>query len=282
MQEIYKHYHEFIGAKIAAGRSETTINQYDYQIREYITYLGKCPEEAVMTDINEFLDYIEEKRGLSKHSKALRRTILSSFYTWMQTNGHSRFNPVKQTETIRFRSKIREALTRAEFERCRRSCRDDLRAATMLELFYSTGCRRAEVLNMDIRDINWPGRYIQILGKEDKERFVLFSIRCCKLLAEYLDGRTEGKIFISKRSPWAPIGKQAIADELAKIGRNAGLRRKLHPHLMRHTFAVAMIDHKVTLNDVATLMGHEDLKTTALYARSSLERLRREHERAID
>ena len=88
----------------------------------------------------------------------------------------------------------------------------------MLELFYSTGCRRAEILSIDIQDINWSGRYIRILGKENKERFVFFSVRCSKLLMEYLSGRAKGQIFISKRYSNAPIGKQAIADELRNIG----------------------------------------------------------------
>lgn len=281
-EDIYQHYNGYMQAKRAAGRSETTMGQYDYQIKEFVAYINKCPSEATPEDVNNFLDYIEIRRSLSKHSKALRRVILSSFYTWMQTNGHVRLNPVRQTEPIKYKSTVREALTREELERCRSACRYDLRMATMLELFFSTGCRRAEILDMDLRDINWSGRYIRVLGKENKERFVFFSERAGRLLWEYLNGRQEGAVFLARRSPCNPIGKQAIGDELAKIGRLAGLVRKLHPHLLRHTFAVTMIEHNVSINDVSVIMGHADLKTTAIYAKSSLARLRQEHARAID
>ena len=281
-EDIYRHYHGYMQAKRAAGRSETTMGQYDYQIKEFVEYINKCPSGATPEDINNFLDYIEDRRGLSKHSKALRRTILSSFYTWLQTNGYVRLNPVRQTEPVKYKSTVREALTREELGRCRDACRSDLRMAAMLELFFSTGCRRAEILDMDLRDINWSGRYIRVLGKENKERFVFFSERAGRFLWEYMDGRSEGAVFLAKRRPHKPIGKQAIADELARIGRQAGMVRKLHPHLLRHTFAVTMIEHNVYINDVSVLMGHADLKTTAIYAKSSLARLREEHARAID
>lgn len=281
-EDIFTLYHEYFRKKESAGMSQKTLSQYSYQIKEFIHYINKSPEEATSEDVNNFLDFIKEKRNLSMHSKALRRTILSSFYTWLQINGYIRLNPVKQTEPIKYKILTREALTMYELKQCRKACQLDLRALTMLELFYSTGCRRAEILSIDIQDINWSGRYIRILGKENKERFVFFSVRCSKLLMEYLSGRDKGLIFISKRSPNNPIGKQAIADELRNIGKQAGLKRNLHPHLLRHTFAVMMMEHNVALNDLAIIMGHEDLKTTAIYAKSSLIRLRKEHERAID
>ena len=88
-------------------------------------------------DINNFLDYIEDRRGLSKHSKALRRTILSSFYTWLQTNGYVRLNPVRQTEPVKYKSTVREALgIREELGRCRDACRSDLRMAAMLNFSF--------------------------------------------------------------------------------------------------------------------------------------------------
>lgn len=285
MEPIYQgsKENEYIGnylrTKLASGRSETTVEQYRRQIKEYVEFIGKCPTKATVEDIDNYLNYIERKRKLSKHSRALRRVILHGFYNWLLVGGYVRMNPVTHTENVKYRIHVRMALTEEELSRCRKAYKTDPRKAALFELFYSTGCRRAEVATMKLQDIDWHGRCIKVCGKGDKERFVFFSHRASDFLHQYVSGRNEGCIILRRGNK--PAGPQTLANDLSAIGRIAGLSRPLHPHLLRHTFAVTMLNHGVQINDIAALMGHTDLKTTAIYARSSLDRLRQEHERAF-
>ena len=278
---IYFFMEKYFSQKLSSGMSKSTYNQYHYQIKEFIDYLGRCPSEATDDNIRNFLDYIEEKRKLSKHSKSLRRIILSSFYTWLHDNGYITINPVKLIEPVKYRSTVREGLNRKELEKCRIACGTDLRKNTMFELFYSTGCRISEILNIDIKDINWEDCIIKVLGKENKERFVIFSERASEYLKNYIGDRTSGPIFVSRKATKHPIGKQTVENEFTAIAEDAKLGRKLYPHLMRHTFAVAMIENDIPINDLSVMMGHANISTTQIYAKTTIYKMKSAHRKAI-
>lgn len=271
---------EFFKYKISSGMAKTTYSKYRQQFVEFIEYLDKCPTEATKDDVIDYLDYIEVKRNLSKHSKSLRRVILGSFFSWLRDNGYMTINPIKQVAPVKYRERVREGLSKREMEKCRIACDNDLRKNTMFEFFYSTGCRLSEIMNIDIKNINWDDYMVKVLGKRNKERFVFFSERASEYLRTYIGNRNEGPIFLSKRNN-KPIGKQTIENVFRSISDKAAIGHNIYPHLMRHTYAVTMIENGVTIDTLSGFMGHSNIATTRIYAKSSLKKMKWEHQRVI-
>ena len=280
--EITKFYYmeEFFKYKLSSGMAKTTYFKYRQQFIEFIKYIDKCPTEATKDDIIDFLDYIEMERHLSKHSKSSRRVILGSFYSWLHDNGYISINPVKLVAPVKYRETVREGLNRKEMEKCRIACGDDIRKNTIFEIFYSTGCRLSEILGIRIEDINWDDCRVKVLGKRDKERFVFFSDRAAEYLKKYIGERIHGPLFLSKKSKKA-IGKQTIENEFKCISGKAKIGKVIYPHLMRHTFAVTMIEKGVTIDNLSEFMGHSSINTTLIYAKTSINKMKSEHERVI-
>ena len=150
----------------------------------------------------------------------------------------------------------------------------------ILELLYSTGIRVGELVNIKLKDVDINKKEIVILGKGNKERIVLFGERCSLLLANYIsNSRNELDIENSEYLLLGVKGKRInsrtvrqIIDEVVSM---AGLKLKISPHVLRHTFATHMLNEGADLKSVQQLLGHESLSTTTIYTHISNERLRR-------
>jgi integrase/recombinase XerC len=154
------------------------------------------------------------------------------------------------------------------------------RDALIIELFYSTGIRVSEIINIKINDIDHSKRRIKILGKGNKERYALYGSVCSDLLNSYLN---EKRIIIlgDKHNDYLFVNhlgnkltSRGVEYILSKIIKKSDLKTKISPHTLRHTFATHMLNEGADLKSVQELLGHENLKTTQIYTHISNERLR--------
>jgi integrase/recombinase XerC len=155
-----------------------------------------------------------------------------------------------------------------------------LRDALIIELFYATGVRVSEIVSIKLKDIDNQKRRIIILGKGNKERYVLYGEVCQRLMDEYLSN-SRLIILNDKQSDYLFINHlgnklttRGIEYILSKIIKKSDLKTKISPHTLRHTFATHMLNEGADLKSVQELLGHENLKTTQIYTHVSNERLR--------
>ena len=151
-------------------------------------------------------------------------------------------------------------LTEAELSQLRKGCRN-IRDQALVEFLSSSGCRLSEAAGLRAEQVNWKQRSVRVLGKGRKARTVFFSAHAGGLLREYLSQREGGEaLFAAVRAPWTPLTPGGIEKALARIGQRAGLARRVHPHILRHTFATQALKGGMALPVIQQLLGHEDPK----------------------
>ena len=147
-----------------------------------------------------------------------------------------------------------------------------LRNRALILFLFSSGCRRSEVSNLSIQDVNLETRTAEVKGKGKKIRQVQFSVECALVLKDYLSARVDDStdaLFVTRHGlALQPGGIFKITEQL---GKKAGLTQSLHPHCCRHTFATNMLARGASLEFIADEMGHADLNTTRIYARIPTE-----------
>ena len=149
-----------------------------------------------------------------------------------------------------------------------------------MEFLASSGCRLSEVSGIRLEDVNWRDRSVVVHGKGNKSRKVYFSVRAKLMLEEYIARRKGGDaLFASVKTPYPAMQPRAIQRALGLIGDRVGLH--VHPHLLRHTFATLALAGGMDITVIQRLLGHEDTKTTLIYAELSQRTVQYEYERIV-
>lgn len=147
------------------------------------------------------------------------------------------------------------------------------RDRAIITTFLYTGLRSNELRLLDVEDIDLEAMTVFVrFGKRSKQRIVPMHAEAAAVLDTHLAGRKTGPVFESNR------GKRISYDRLhslvVEVGQRAGLRKELHPHALRHSFAVALLDAGVDIETIRDLLGHEDIRTTIIYLHCSTARRR--------
>ena len=177
---------------------------------------------------------------------------------------------MNKIKTIKVEKRIREALTKEEFEILRTGCKT-LRQKALLEVLYATACRLDEVENMKITDIDWNRLQLRVIGKGNKERVVYLSAVAQVHLTKYLQSRKDNSnaLFLTERTPHKNIEAGAIQREIKKIMKQSGLQKNVYPHIIRHTAATHLLNAGMNVTVLQEILGHESLDTTMIYGRIS-------------
>jgi len=147
----------------------------------------------------------------------------------------------------------------------------------LLVIFYQTGMRLSEVINLRESQVNFSSSSLKVLGKGNKERVALFGRTCRTALKDYLASEradpVAGQPLFTTRSG-RRLSRGAVHVAIKKWAANAGLASDISAHTLRHTFATHLLDNGADLKSVQQLLGHESLATTQIYTHVSVERLR--------
>ena len=149
------------------------------------------------------------------------------------------------------------------------------RNALILELLYSTGVRVSELVNIKLNDIDLSEEKILILGKGNKERYVLFGRKAKEKILDYLKEKMDDSPYLIVNRYGNKISDRGIRKILDSIILEASLSYKISPHTLRHTFATHMLDSGADIEIVRELLGHESLSTTQIYTHVTSESLKR-------
>ncbi len=264
----------FLKDKELQGISPLTLDGYRWQLSIFGDYYAdKRVQDIERKDIMAFLEYRgQSKRVTQKTTLETIRSILKVFFDWLKDEDIIEESPLAKIKPFRLPKLMARALTVEELEMLRESCKTP-RERAMLEVLYSTGCRLAEVAALNIHDIDWTNRSIKVLGKGDKERMVFFAVRASIYLRKYLDERKDDcpALFVTERRPYRRLSMRGIQRDIEHIGTRAGIKKKVHPNVLRHTFATLMLNKGCPMSVVQELLGHDDLASTQTYAKVTYE-----------
>ncbi len=256
----------FIATKRLEGRSEKTLLLYRYNIQKLLDRNNKNVCVMNTDDIRDFLSYYQKESVISKASIDNKRRYLSSFFKWLEDEEYIFKSPVRRIHKIRTTISVKETYADEDLEKLRDNC-EELRNLAIIEMLNSTGIRIGELINLDIKDVDFEERECVVLGKGDKERVVYFDAKTKLHLQKYLSSRTDNNpaLFVTIRKPYHRIHTGGIEAMLKKVGNNSDVYH-VHPHKFRRTLATSAIDKGMPIEQVQTLLGHEKMDTTLGYA----------------
>lgn len=271
----------FLAAKKIDGLAPKTLKNYRDMLGAFSTVLDKPAARITTDDIRSYIGQLAA-RGLRDSSVQTHINTLRSFFAWLELEDMVRKNPMRKIKSLKIdRMATRRPLEPEELERLRDSCKT-YKERALVEFLASTGCRLSEAVGIQVNQVDWQRRSVTVLGKGRKERTVYFSVRAKLMLREYLDHRRGGEmLFAASRVPYASMSPRAVERALQHIGERAGIGRRVHPHILRHTFATQALKGGMDLTIIQRLLGHTDPKTTMIYAELQPEAVRYAYERVI-
>ena len=265
--DLKKRISYYLGAKRIDGLSPRTLDNYKYTLEIFAQRVNKSVSKITTDDIRGYITYLGETRNLKETSLQTHINVLRAFFGWLLTEEKIKKNPMLKIRSLKLDKKnARQALSAEELERLRDACQG-YREKALVEFLVSTGCRLSEAAQLVVEDLDFTERTVLVRGKGDKDRLVYFSIRARLMLQEYIKKRKGGDgLFVSSKTPYQPLKPRAIQRIIHAISERAGLAGRVHPHLLRHTFATQALNSGMDVTVIQRLLGHEDIATTQIYA----------------
>ena len=281
--DLDPHVESFL-ALLTARRAPRTVDAYRRDLADLAAFLGKSPVGASREELGAWLADLRG-RGQAASSVARRAAAARSFYRHLALLGVRSDNPAADVDLPRRRRKLPRTLSPGEVERLitaadgttPRARRDH----ALVELLYGAGLRVGEALGPERGGVDLENRLVRCVGKGDKERIVPIGGHAVEALRRYLahgrphlDRRHRPELFLNAQG--GALTRAGAFFILRRVASKAGLEPgRVHPHLLRHSFATHLLEGGADLRSVQEMLGHADLGTTEIYTHVS-ERRRRD------
>ncbi len=303
MQEVFNNYVNYLRAQKNA--SVCTVRNYRHDLlgnyvrgeeKGFFQYLKIKKMGLREVDKNTLRDYLSwlMEQGVAKRSIARKLSAIRSFYRYLVREGIITSAPLALSRergerlasfSLKLDKRIPEFLTMDEMGKLLNapdiSTPPGLRDRAFLELFYASGLRVSELVSLDIDQIDLETRETRVLGKGSKIRITLMGKPAATALNLYLNqgrpallgGNKSGALFLNQEGGRLTVrGVQMLLSELA---RSIGMKKRVHPHMLRHTFATHLLNGGADLRVVQQLLGHADLSSTQIYTHVTKEHARK-------
>lgn len=290
----------------------------DINLRKYEDYLEKERNYSHKTilayvgDVSSFVLFVEEElelgylkvtydevrlwlvvlseAGLSNRSINRKMSSLRSFYSFLQKIKMVSSNPLRLYRSLKVEKKLQVPFSQEEMEAVRllfseKRDFESIRDLLVIELFYSLGIRRAELLSLKVVDLDFYGDLVKVRGKGGKERLIPMMRGLKQLLREYLFERNESmgfdsveELVITKNGD--KVSETFVYNLINDYFSLVSSKEKRSPHMLRHTFATHLLGNGADINSIKELMGHSSLSSTEIYAHANLNELKRVYAKA--
>ncbi|OGO24089.1 MAG: recombinase XerC [Chloroflexi bacterium RBG_16_51_9] len=292
MQEIFNRYINYLTAEKNASpytvRNYTTDLLGSKNITGFFAFLAEkgitSLDKADRHVMRAYMGYLMEQ-GLVKASIARRLSAIRSFYRYLVREQILTANPVQETSSPKLDKRLPSFLTTDEITKLLAA--PDItnpngqRDRAFLELLYASGLRVSELAGLNLEQVDLDTREIRVMGKGSKERMVLMGEPAANALTDYLnDGRRKLKgdkktsaVFLNYQG--GRLTERSVQELLEGYATKADIGKKVHPHMLRHTFATHLLDGGADLRVVQELLGHTSLSTTQIYTHVSKSQARK-------
>ncbi len=290
MNELISQFLDYLS--IEKGLSQNTIKSYKQDLSKFVAYLHshsiKNIANVTKHNISRYLYYLKD-RGLSSSSISRNLAAIKMFFRFLVSEKIIKEDTANLLESPRLIRQLPEVMDTSEVTRMLEAPagRDTLglRDKAVLELMYATGMRVSEVVGIFKENLNLDMGFIRCSGKGGKERIVPVGRKAKLALSKYLEKSRpklarhtqDSHLFLSRLG--RKISRQSLWKMLKKYARLAGIKRKITPHTLRHSFATHLLERGADLRSVQELLGHADISTTQIYTHINKARLKGIHKK---
>lgn len=275
------------------NRSQRTVDNYRDDLEHFEKFARSLSDsfswETVDADIvRDWMAQMVEE-GNKASSVCRRLSALKTFYRYALSKNLVPSDPVYRIQGPKKEKVLPQFLKESELENLldRQQWNTDyisVRARTIIILFYETGMRVSELVGLNDEDVNFVGKEIKVTGKGNKQRIIPFGDELNNTLREYmrvrdasLDKKSNALVLSRKGERITTQNVRQIVKE--NLSRVSSLKKK-SPHVLRHTFATAMLNHEAGIENLKKLLGHAKLSTTEIYTHTTFEQLKRVYNEA--
>lgn len=267
--------------------SKYTVLSYKNDISHFFKHIGDVNLSNVTSrDVRAWVSVLSEE-GIAPRSINRKLTAVRSFFYFLQRQGKLTQNVARKVHTLKAKKrlpffveeeKMTTLLDKIEFANDFAGLRDKV----VIELLYTTGIRRSELLGLTLKSIDWAESSLKVLGKRKKERIIPLLPECASLIKEYLQERE--KISQCDFLIETDTGEKPYANLIYRIvhkylGEVTTIDKK-SPHVLRHSFATHLLNNGADINDIKELLGHTTLAATQIYTHNSFEKLKKVYKQA--
>jgi len=247
------------------GFSQETVKAYLFHNKKFLEFVSKPVEEVSEEDVKSYLAYLISDKKLAASSVALARSALTFYYNEL-------LGKTITIKTPKIPKKIPVVLTKEEVRKLMSSTKSS-KHRLIIELLYSSGLRLSECINLKIDDLELADRIGWVRsGKGGKDRMIILSDRLVKSIKEATSNKKAGYLFEGRNGP---MTARAVQKALAKSAERAKIRKKVHPHTLRHSFATHLLEAGTDIRKIQILLGHSNLSTTQIYTSVSTTELKK-------
>lgn len=259
--------------------SDYTIKNYQLDLTDFFKYVNKSNIDFLNiknTHVRGYLKYLDTC-NLKNTTISRRISALRTFYNYLLEKGFVKSNIFLNVKNPKLEKKLPNYLNYTEIEELLASIDTSnsggLERRLLVEMFYSTGCRVGEMVNVKISDIDFYNKTIKVMGKGSKERIVYYGDYASKYLEDYLKNKDKkGYLFTNKRGEKLTI--EEVEYIVRDIMKHISIKTHVTPHTLRHTFATHLLNNGADIRTVQELLGHANLSTTGIYTHVSSDRLK--------
>ena len=277
---------------VEKGLSKNTLMAYSHDLTRFLDHLRQKGIQDILKvgkfDVRSFLLTLKKQR-FSTRTIVRYLVAIRTFFRFMIQEGILEVNPVEELESPKMAKTLPKILTLKEVDQLLEQPNSQIplgvRDRAMLEMLYATGMRVSELVQLRMNQVNLEGGYVLVYGKGSKERIVPLGSEVMKWVDLYLKtariklakGGESPFLFITRSGKG--MSRQRFWRMIKVYGQRAGIRKRITPHLIRHSFASHLLERGADLRSVQMMLGHVDISTTQIYTHVTGERLKKIHQR---
>lgn len=272
-----------------------TVEAYAKDLAEFQDFIEEqdpnCKWATINADdVREWVIFLLDEQGLSASSVSRKLSALRTYYRYLRRVKLVEINPMEKVVAPKKKRPLPYFVREAEMDRLLELTAGDrtfrgIRDRLILMMFYETGVRRAELLGMTDANVDLTAMHVKVTGKRNKQRIVPFGEELGKEIKEYRTIRDESfgmkeyfTFFVNEDG--TALSETQVAKIVKENLSKVTTIKKRSPHVLRHSFATAMLNNNADLTSIQKLLGHESVATTEIYTHVSFEELRSEYKNA--
>ncbi len=282
---------EFINyLAVERGLADNTLLAYRRDLNKYSAYLATKKitdaKQIKRGHISDFM-YDQKKKGLAANSICRSLAAIKMFHRFLVRERLLNEDPTHLVDTPKIWKRVPDVLATSQIESMINTVKGKgwqaVRDKAILELFYASGMRVSELLNLKVENVNLELGYVRCMGKGSKERIIPIGRRACEAVEKYRQtarkklAKDQTTMFLFLSRLGKKISRQSIWKIIKNCAKKAHIKAEIKPHTLRHSFATHLLERGADLRSVQEMLGHSDISTTQIYTHVDKERLRTIH-----